>query len=144
MQEKNVTRVEEARNYLIRLCLELAELGFDEILLEYAGYPYFGETHVLATDELRPEDLSGPVEQFWRELKAVLSEQNVRLSMFVTDEMARGTEPYSGITPDLLSEYADRVWTTALPEDSDLADRLVLVGRAADGGSWAQIDPTVN
>lgn len=135
---------EEARTYLTRLCLELAELGFDEILLDCAGYPYFGETHVLATDDLRPEDLSAPVEVFWRELKAALAEREVRMSVLATPEMMLGTEAYSGIGPGLLDRYADRVWTEA-PEGVDysrspVADRLVILGGSGEDESWSGID----
>lgn len=133
---------EEARNYLIALCTELAELGFDEILLEHGGYPYFGETHVLATDALRPEELSEPVGEFWQELRAALEPEGVRLSMLVTPEMTDGSEPYSGITAELLERYADRVWTSRLPADSVLAEKTVLMGGSPSDGSWAEIDPT--
>lgn len=135
---------EEGRDYIIRLCVELAELGFDEILLEHGGYPYFGETHVLAVDALRPEKLSEPVEEFWRELRAALEPEGVRLSVLITPTMAEGSEPYSGINPELLDRYADRVWTTLLPENSGLAEKSVLVGGTEADGSWAKIDPTVN
>lgn len=130
----------EARDYLIRLCLELAELGFDEILLDCAGYPCAGEVHVLATDDLRPEDLSGPVEQFWREVNAALEESGVRLSVVATGEMSLGTEANSGITPDLLNRYADRVWLKASDWEgtsAEFSDRLVVIGGTAEDGSWA-------
>lgn len=130
---------EQARDYLSQLCLELAELGFDEILLDYAGYPYFGEVHVLAVDELRPEDLSGAVEQFWRELKQELAQRNVRLSVLAQPEMVEGDQSSSGITPTLLERYADRVWADALPEDSPLTDRLVTVGGTETDESWASL-----
>ena len=129
---------EEVRTYLIQLCLELAALGFDEILLDCAGYPYFGEVHVLATDALRPEDLSGPVEQFWRELKAALAAENVRMSVLVNEDMALGSDEHSGITPDLLGRYADRVWAPALTEGSYDGSIVVVGGTAADG-NWADI-----
>lgn len=136
---------EEARAYLIALCLELAELGFDEIMLECAGYPYFGETDVLATDGLRPEDLSAPVAEFWRELKEALAERNVNLSMLVTEDMVVGADTYSGITPELLDQYADRVWVKALDgvdysaqeRTAPLAQRLVILGGPSEEGSWA-------
>lgn len=137
----------EVRAYLTRLCLELAAMGFDEILLECAGYPYFGEVHVLATDELRPEELSVPVELFWQELKAALAEEKVRMSLLVTEDMAVGADDYSGITPELMARYADRVWVRALEgvdyaadaHASLIADRLVMVDGSRDEGSWAAI-----
>ena len=129
---------EDVCAYLTALCTELAELGFDEVLLECAGYPYYGEVHVLATDELRPEELSQPVEAFWREVKTVLAARDVRLSFLVTGEMITGEDGYSGITASLLARYAERVWTpfgeteyAALLEQAGMdgaAERLVLIG----------------
>lgn len=139
---------QEVRAYLTKLCLELASMGFDEILLECAGYPYFGETHVLATDDLRPEDLSAPVELFLRELKAALAAENVWMSLLVTEEIVTGTDVYSGITPELMARYADRVWAKE-PEGVDygahdkaslVADRLVIVDGTAADGSWADVE----
>lgn len=104
---------DEVRAYLIRLCIELCDMGFDEILLEFAGYPYFGETHVLGTNELRPEDLAAPVERFWQEMSTALSETDILLSALVADETVAGTDEHSGIGPELLAQYADRVWVRA-------------------------------
>lgn len=139
---------ERVRSYLAALCLELAELGFDEILLECAGYPYFGETHVLATGELRPEDLSAPVGAFWQGLKGTLANEGVSLSMLVTQDMVVGADAYSGITPELLDQYADRVWVMALDgvdygqgeRTASLAGRLVLIGEPLEEGNWALMD----
>jgi len=137
----------EAREYLIRLCLELADMGFDEILLECAGYPYFGEVHVLATDELRPEDRSAPVETFLREVKAALAERGVLMSLLVTQDMAVGADDNSGITPELLARYADRVWVGPLEgvnyaeiaATAPFAGRIVLLNGDPGQGSWADI-----
>lgn len=139
---------QEVRTYLTRLCLELAAMGFAEILLECAGYPYFGETHVLATDDLRPEDLSAPVELFLQELKTALAAENVWMSLLITEDMAVGADVYSGITPELMARYADRVWVKALEgvdygtdaNASLIADRMVMVDGSADDGSWADVE----
>lgn len=140
---------DEVRSYLIRLCIELCDMGFDEILLEYAGYPYFGETHVLGTNELRPEDLAAPVDQFWQEMSTALSETDVILSALVSDEMVAGTEEYSGIGPQLLARYADRVWVKAGETDcvtpleqvgmEQAAQRIVYIGGTAEDASRASI-----
>ena len=55
----------DAVDYLSQLCLELAEMGFDEILLDSAGYPDFGEVNVLATGDNRPEDRTAPPPPIW-------------------------------------------------------------------------------
>lgn len=144
--------VSDVREYLIALCMELAELGFDEVLLECAGFPYFGETHVLAQSELRPEDLTTPVETFWQELKNRLAEEGVMMSVLVTEAMVAGTDEYSGIDAGLMARFADRVWVEA-PEAEGLdyaqlleqagmeapERRLVMIGASAGNAeeSWA-------
>lgn len=140
---------EEVRGYLIRLCIELTGMGFDEILLEFAGYPYFGETHVLGTNDLRPEDLTAPVNLFWREMRTALNETEVRVSALVTAEMISGTDEYSGITPQLLAQYADRVWVKAGESDcvtpledagmENAARRLVYIGGTAEDTGRADL-----
>ena len=146
---------EEVRSYLVELCLELTSMGFDELLLEFAGYPYFGETHVLGTNELRPEDLSAPVSQFWGELHTALEGTGVQLSAIVTASMVAGTEELSGIGPELLALYADRVWVKPSAETDyiaalegagmeDAAARLVLIGGTEEEGfSLAVISKTI-
>ena len=136
---------EDVCTYLVALCEELAELGFDEILLECAGFPYYGEIHALGTNQLRPEDLSGPVEAFWREMKTALAARNVSLSFLVTGDMITGENTAAGIHAALLANYAERVWTEAGEVDyaalleqagmEEAADRLVLIGGGGTGGS---------
>ena len=134
----------QVRDYMIDLCLELADLGFDEILLDCAGYPWFGETHVLATDERRPENFADAVEGFWYELKKALDGRDVLLSAVANNSVTHGIDEFSGMTPNLLRDYADRVWAQSLPQDSILADRLVLVDGTAADGNWADIHPILN
>lgn len=142
----------EVSSYLTALFTELAELGFDEILLECAGYPYYGEVHVLATDDLRPEELSQPVEAFWREVKTTLAAADVSLSMLVTEDMITGADEYSGITAALLARYAERVWVEPGADGVDYGallteagmeqaeERLVLIGGEAGAGSRAAME----
>lgn len=143
---------EDVRTYLTALCTELAELGFDEILLECAGYPYYGEVRALATDDLRPEELSQQVEFFWREVRTALAAEDVKLSFLVTGDMIAGEDGYSGINASLLARYADRVWTQEGEEDyaallaeagmDFAAERLVLIGGSE--GSTAVMEGPAN
>ncbi len=143
---------DEAVDYLAALCLELADMGFDEILLDCGGYPYFGEVHVLAQSELRPAELSAPVGDGWQTIREALDGTGTKLSCLVTGEMVNGTEAYSGITAGLLADGAHRVWVdvpqgdtsdyAALLEQAGMesaARRLVLLGGAAEDASWAAI-----
>ena len=100
----------QAADYLSALCLELAEMGFDEILLDDAGYPCEGEVNALATNDNRPMDRTAPVSDFLQRLAGELEEKDVRLSVYAYDKLTAGDEVYSGMTADLLARNADRVW----------------------------------
>ncbi|HJH62614.1 MAG TPA: putative glycoside hydrolase [Firmicutes bacterium] len=144
---------EQVREYLTELCVELAQMGFDEILLEAAGFPGLGETHVLATSENRPEDRSAPVEGFLEQLTQALSGTGATLSILAGEETVLGRETLTGLTPELLAEYAGRVWAV-LPVQGEEAyvqvleqagmeearQRLVSLGGARPDGSWTTLD----
>lgn len=138
-----------AADYLAQLCLELADMGFDEILLDCAGYPDFGETHVLATNDLRPADLTAPVSAFLARVREVLEPSGAALSVLTTEGALTGADANSGLTARTLAGCADRVWI-APPETEgadyaslleqagmeDAAERLVLLGGSRPEGSW--------
>jgi len=138
---------QQAADYLSTLCQELADMGFDEILLDSAGYPNFGEVNVLATSDNRPEDLTVPVSAFLERVGGELETRDVRISVYANETQLPGNSVLSGLTPGVLALHADRVWldgsvsaeqyaallTTAGWED--VAPRLV-VKNGAGPGSW--------
>lgn len=136
----------EAVDYLSALCLELAEMGFDEILLDSAGYPDFGEVNVLAVGENRPEDRTVPVSAFWARLSGELEEKGVALSIQTTEDALRGDNAFSGATAAGMAQYAARVWLPAPVKGSDYASILANAGmdntaarvvvKDAASGSW--------
>ena len=136
----------DAVDYLSQLCLELAEMGFDEILLDSAGYPDFGEVNVLATGDNRPEDRTVPVAAFWARLSKELAEKGTALSVQTTEDALRGDNAFSGATAANLARYAARVWLPAPVKGSDYAAILSNVGldnaaarivvKNAASGSW--------
>ena len=136
----------DAVDYLSALCLELAEMAFDEILLDSAGYPDFGEVNVLATGDNRPEDRTVPVAAFWARLSEELAEKGTALSVQATEDALRGDNAFSGATAANLARYAARVWLPAPVKGSDYAAILSNVGldnaaarivvKNAASGSW--------
>lgn len=138
----------QAVDYLSALCLELADMGFDEILLDSAGYPYDGQVSVLATSENRPEDLSVPVAAFYERLAVELGERGVCLSVYAGEELQDGEPFYSGMTAQVLAGNAGRVWLDggvdarryqeqlAAAGLDDVAKRTVAPVGAAGEGCW--------
>lgn len=139
---------QQAVDYLSELCLELADMGFDEILLDDAGYPWDGEVNVLATSDNRPEDRTIPVAAFYARLAGELEERGVCLSVYASERLLPGETVYTGMTAAVLAENAGRVWLdkrvdaeqyrsilTAAGMDN-IAARVVSPAGAAGGGSW--------
>lgn len=101
----------QVQEYLIGVCRELAQLGFDEILLTHCCYPTGGDQASLGLEEDRAEAL----ETFCRQLQGALADWPVLLSV-VGEEDGGSLEPQSGQTTGLLATFA-RVWA----EEKDAA-----------------------
>ena len=101
---------QEAANDLSALCRELADMGFDEILLYDAGYPCLGEMDALATDGNRPADRTVPVAAFLQRLSGELEEKGAYLSVYAYEPLAPEGKVYSGLTAGLLAQSTGRVW----------------------------------
>lgn len=139
---------QQTADYLSALCLELADMGFDEILLDDAGYPWEGEVHVLATSENRPEDRTAPVAAFLARLAGELKARDVCLSVYAYEKLLPGEEVYSGMTAAVMAQNVGRVWLdkrvdrehyqtllTAAGLDNPIA-RIIAPAGAAGDGSW--------
>lgn len=137
---------QQAADYLSALCQELADMGFEEILLDDAGYPNFGEVNVLATSDNRPADLTVPVSAFLERISGELGSRGVCVSVFTDETLSPGDAVLTGLTADVLARHAGRVWLdwgvsrdqytallTAAGFDNTDA-RIVTPG--GSGGSW--------
>lgn len=102
----------QVRQYLTELCVELSQMGFDELVLDSACFPDQGEVHVLAQSTNYPQLRTTVVEQFWQELTQALEGSQVRLSAQVRGDSLVEGGITSGMTPQLLDQYAQRVWVT--------------------------------
>lgn len=100
----------DVRDYLTNLCVELAGLGFDEILLDNAGYPSEGNLNYIkkgeAYDETRFADV---IDGFYAQVSAALEEYDVKLSVVTTPEARAGLDSLTGQTPGNLERF-DRLW----------------------------------
>ena len=94
------------------LCRELAELGFDEILLTNCAFPTGEGTE----DLILPADPAAVLDRFCRQLQKNLMGDSVVLSIEAVTAKDR-PDPGSGQTPALLASFSGRVW--AKEKDSD-------------------------
>lgn len=145
----------ENQQYITDLCLELAGLGFDEILLDYAAFPLAGNLNgILTGAAYEPDTLTQTVQTFYTQVAAALEAAypQVRFSV-VADPAAltAGGASQSGQALTMASTV-DRVWVWGLSEDRDACEELLaqagleepkadLVSIAAQAGpedrSWA-------
>ena len=111
----------QVQSYLIVLCRELAQLGFDEILLTDCGFPTQGDLDSLRAVEEKEETL----ETFCRQLQGALADTPVTLSVMGQRDSVTA-DPVSGQTTALLATFG-RVWTQAEDQEALAAfDPVVL------------------
>lgn len=111
----------QVQSYLIGLCRELAQLGFDEILLTDCGFPTQGDLDSLRAVEEKEETL----ETFCRQLQGALADTPVTLSVMGQRDSVTA-DPVSGQTTALLATFG-QVWTQAEDQEALAAfDPVVL------------------
>ena len=126
--------------YITTLCQEYAQLGFDEIALDYFSYPTTGRLESIAG--LEGVDKVQVLTDFVQSLRANLPE-NVRVSIVLRSEPTADF----GLSPELLAQSFDRIYLESgvdaaalrqqLPEKFDADTRLVpIVTEAAESGSY--------
>jgi hypothetical protein len=117
----------DARAYLTALCQELAELGFDEILLDCAGFPSSGRKTSIAVGGNYPNDLTGAASTWLAELDGALGDSGVWLSVQVGSETLTAGDS-TGLTAQGLAAAADRVWLDGSADTAACAQALTQAG----------------
>ena len=116
----------QAREYLTALCLELAELGFDEIMLTDAGFPGRGRLTAIAQGDNYPANLAAASAQWLDEVRAALEDQGVTLSVMAEQQDIEGGRD-TGLTAAALSGV-HRVWLEAGADAEACAQALAQAG----------------
>lgn len=118
----------ENQQYITDLCLELAGLGFDEILLDYSAFPLTGNLDAILTGAAyEPDTLAQTVQSFYTQVAAALEAAypQVRLSV-VADPAALTADGTSQSGQALtMASVVDRVWVWGLGEDRDACEELL-------------------
>ena len=126
--------------YITTLCQEYAQLGFDEIALDYFSYPTAGRLDSIAG--LEGVDKVQVLTDFVQSLRANLPD-SVKVSIVLRSEPAADF----GLSPEMLAQNFDRIYLEAgvdaealrqqLPEKFDADTRLVsIVAAPAETGSY--------
>lgn len=130
------------RDYLVGVMTELAELGFDEILLEYSGYPTAADGHLeyIRRGDAYPADgLNEIVAEFFRQAAQALAEYDVRLSVCATREALEGGDR-SGREAAQLEGLNGNIW---MAEGQGGAAALEQAG-VQDTGRLVEIVPALD
>lgn len=100
---------EDARQYLCGMAVELAELGFDEILLVDVSYPTEGKLDKIDYgDTVKARNL----QTFLEEMRAALESYEVKLSLELSETtLVEGSDNAAGIIAADLVPLVDRLYT---------------------------------
>ena len=128
---------QDAQNYVAALCAELAELGFDELVLDYATFPTAGQLEAILPGEAYQEDpdfKTGALESFYAKVRDALADYPaVKVSLVVESGFLTGDpDDLSGLTPQLVKEYADLLYLPLPQEGQDFSAVLEAIGLPAD------------
>lgn len=131
------------RTYLAALASEVAEMGFDELLLDEFGYPTAGRLSNIKTDE-RTMTQSAALCLLADELKAAIGES--KLSVRVDEEtFLTGSNEASGVNVAELAKHIDRIYVETAKEQisalRELAEKygcelVPILADAAPNGSY--------
>lgn len=135
--------VESVRTYVAQVCGELAGLGFDELLLDNCGFPTRGTVSYIKSDSnYDPDTLTQTMETFFQTLDQTMAQYpEVKVSVVTSLSVLNGGSDGSGLTLDLLKQYADKVYVQA-PEGETIPaieglEIVSIVSQGTDTGSWA-------
>ena len=143
----------DVTEYLTAICVELAELGFDEILLTSSGYPghQYDQLHWITGGNAYPEDglLEPVVADFLSAMRTALEPYGVKLSVEAAGKELAGETALTGLTMENVLAYCDRFWLDAATAEKyanfaaageeNPAEKLVTFSTApgAEDAPWA-------
>ena len=120
-------------SYLVGVCRELAALGFDEIVLDNAGYPTEGNLGYIKKGPFYNVDqLDSVIGAFYAQVKEALADYpDVKLSIAATEAALDGSDSKSGQTAENVAQNAQRVWVAPpVNENADYGALLASAGKA--------------
>ena len=107
---------ENVRGYLIVLMTELAQMGFDEIVLDHFGYPAQADgslSNLGRSDSNYPEGaLDAVITDFLAQAAQALEPYGTKLSLHASQDVLTGIDPSTGLTAAALNASVDRIWVS--------------------------------
>lgn len=133
---------QQAREYVIGLCGELAGLGFDEILLESFAFPVQGDLSRIVKDEnYDSAQFAAQIQSLLEELKGALAQEDAALSLRLETEDLTGESSVSGMAAGLLKDLEARLWIGENQRDLEAQLESAGISQKAWVRIVAQLDP---
>lgn len=120
------------REYVCALAKEIAELGFDELLLTDFGYPTEGKINKINYNTDVP--LANNLDLLLSELNTALEPYGILLSVEVPEAViTEGPDAVSGLDLTRLVSRVDRLYAVTAPEKAETLAALVAEAAGAEG-----------
>ena len=120
---------QEARDYLAALCGELAQLGFDEILLDCCSFPTQGNLQQITPSvSYQSGEFDQTMGDFLAQVKEAVAPYGTILSLRMTRQNLIQNGVNGGLTAQVAEEYAQRIWMEEDGEQPSLVQLLTQAG----------------
>jgi len=140
--------LQEAQDYVSDIAVELADMGFDEILLENCCFPTIGRPQLIAYGEYEAVSKTETISNFAQDLVQRLAGKNVLLSISLSSStILEGTDEALGHDATSLYGIADRIYTD-IGIDSEVSstvyDAIYSISRTSLGEPTAKFVPVID
>ena len=120
------------REYVCDLAKEIAELGFDELLLTDFSYPTVGKINKINYNTDVP--LANNLDLLLGDLRTALEPYDILLSVEVPEAViAEGPDTVAGLDLNRLAIRVDRIYAATTPEKVETLSALVTQAAGAEG-----------
>lgn len=119
---------ESARAYIVGLCRELAQMGFDEIMLDQCWFPTQGKLdQIVKNGSYADGRFAESVEDLFAQLSQAVEPYGTRLSVRLPKGY-QGADAPGGLSAKCLETYVRRIWVDPAEEEGEemLAQRIGL------------------
>lgn len=117
------------QDYLLARMEELAQLGFDEILLDNCGYPTRGNLgYIKKGSAYDRNELSTVITGFLQRAQQALAPYEIILSVRCSEAVFTGEDIRSGLTAGALEGLAEHIWLAQPQEIAPLLQSLTQAG----------------
>lgn len=121
-----------AREYVCALAKEIAEMGFDELLLTDFSYPTVGKINKINYNTEVP--LANNLDLLLSDLKTALESYEILLSVEIPEAViAEGPDTVAGLDLSRLVSRVDRIYAVTTPEKVESLSNLVSQAAGPEG-----------